>query len=259
MPRQYFPASFLVIQMETKDRIQKYWDYRSRSYSADSTYNDTETRKAWLAWLSPALGQDKPLKILDVGTGPGFLALLFAEMGHEVTGVDLSGQMIEMAKANAASAGLVVTFQQGDAEKLPYPDGAFDIVASKYLLWTLPEPEKAMAEWRRVVKTGGTIMAIDGEWHKSDPVSRIRTGISGFLRPKPEYNTKFKAEYGEIQGQLPLYDQRPEKVTEIFTRCGLTNVSVKPMNPVYDVQNRKMTIAEKIAPASPVYFITGKK
>ncbi len=244
--------------MQIKEMIREYWDYRSNSYSSDSMYNDTETREAWLGWLRSSPGREKSLKILDVGTGPGFLALLLAELGHEVTGVDLSGRMVEAARANAEKAGLRVMFLQGDAECLDFPDSSFDVVASKYLLWTLPAPEKAVMEWMRVAKAGGTVMAIDGEWYKSDPVSRLRTWLADIAGPKPEYRSRFEKEYGDIRGELPMYEQRPEKITGIFKSCGLSDVRVEPMKAVYDVQNRKRRLPERIAPPSPVYFITGK-
>ena len=97
-----------------------------------------------------------------MGTGTGFLAILFAEMGHKVTGVDLSEGMLEKAKQNADNMGLEIDLFHGDAENLPFEDCSFDLVVNKYLLWTLQEPACAVCEWKRVLKPGGMIFAIDG-------------------------------------------------------------------------------------------------
>ncbi|MFI5383859.1 MAG: class I SAM-dependent methyltransferase, partial [Methanosarcina thermophila] len=122
--------------MDTKKIIQSYWDYRSESYNNGVIENSKEGRNDWKAMLLKAIEGKKGLKVLDIGTGPGFLALLFAEMGNEVTAVDLSNNMLEKARRNALKRSLKIDFLQGDAENLQLPDAYFDVVVNKYLLWT---------------------------------------------------------------------------------------------------------------------------
>lgn len=86
--------------------------------------------------------------------GTGFFALLFAEMGHKVTGVDLSAGMLKKAKYNADNMGLKIDFFHRDAEYLPFENSSFDLVTNKFLLWTLQQPSCAVREWKRVLKTG---------------------------------------------------------------------------------------------------------
>lgn len=246
--------------MDTKETIQNYWDYRSKTYTNGPIDEDNECRESWKKWLAPYLGTCKGINVLDVGTGPGFLALLFAEMGCDVTAVDLSGEMLTKATENATKRGLAIKFYQGDAEKLPFPDECFDIVANKHLLWTLPEPEKAVQEWKRVLRKNGTVLAIDGEWHRLSPIGRIRKRIYETINErKNEYMRLYKTQYDPIKDKLPLYNLTPMMVSQLFTRCGLANVSVKPLDPLYDLVNRKKSLLEKIAPNSPVYIISGRK
>lgn len=74
-------------------------------------------------------------KALDVGTGTGQFAVYLANKGFEVTGVDLSEEMIATARQNAAQEGLPIRFQTGDAEHLDFADESFDVVVSRNLLW----------------------------------------------------------------------------------------------------------------------------
>jgi ubiquinone/menaquinone biosynthesis C-methylase UbiE len=104
---------------------------------------------------------EMPRRILDAGTGPGIMAFLLAGMGHRVTAIDLSEGMLRQARANAALLDLDVEFQQGDAENLIFPDGTFDGLVSRLVLWNLPNPRRALAEWCRVLRPGGVLLIID--------------------------------------------------------------------------------------------------
>ena len=133
--------------METKEIIRNYWDHRSEIYSTGIVEYSEDERIAWKNMLASKLGGRKHLEILDVGTGPGQLALMFAEMGHHLTAVDLSASMLEKARKNALQRSLDINFIQGDAENLQLPDAHFDVVSSKFLLCTLPDPKMALLEW----------------------------------------------------------------------------------------------------------------
>ena len=96
--------------------------------------------------------------MLDVGTGTGVLAISAARLGAKVSGLDLTPQLLEQARENAAIARLPgIEWQQGDAEELPYPDAAFDVVVSQFGHMFAPRPEVVMAEMRRVLKPGGRV------------------------------------------------------------------------------------------------------
>ncbi len=168
--------------MDCKKVIANYWTFRSSTYTNGINSFDEEARTVWKQMLENSLPSRKRLKILDVGTEAGFLALLFAEMGHEVTGIDFSEGMLERAKHNAESMGLEIDFFHEDAENLPFEDNTFDLVVNKYILWTLHRPSSAILEWKRVLKPGGRIFAIDGNWFDSRPDRCIKRLISGAAR-----------------------------------------------------------------------------
>jgi SAM-dependent methyltransferase len=96
-------------------------------------------------------------RVLDVATGTGNAALAAARLGCEVTGIDDVPELLERGRARAAAEGLQVTFQEGDAEHLPFPDASFDAVLSVLGAMFTPDQERAAAELARVCRPGGTI------------------------------------------------------------------------------------------------------
>ncbi len=99
------------------------------------------------------------LKILDIGTGPGFFSMILAEAGYHVTAVDYTPGMLEKAAQNAAKfigkKKENIEFIRMDAQALDFEDESFDVIVSRNLTWNLPHPEMAYKEWLRVLKKGG--------------------------------------------------------------------------------------------------------
>jgi len=103
------------------------------------------------------LGLTPGIRLLDVGCGAGQLALIAARAGARVVGCDISTNWLEKARERAAAEGLNVTFEEGDAEALPYQDGEFDVVASLIAAMFAPRPDLVAAELTRVCRPGGMI------------------------------------------------------------------------------------------------------
>jgi ubiquinone/menaquinone biosynthesis C-methylase UbiE len=203
------------------------------------------------------------LKILDVGTGMGFLALLFAEMGHEVIGLDLSEGMLEQAKRNAKNMGLKINFFHGDAENLSFEDGSFDLVVSKFLLWTLPKPSSAVREWKRVLKPDGRVFAIDGNWFDPRPNRRIKRKISEWIGRfvKKNHNSLiFKDYYASIRCFLPLYEKiSPENGSVLFSQNGFANTEVNPLLEVQEFKKNKQSFLQRFLCNNSIFLISGQK
>ena len=119
--------------------------------------------------------------LLDVACGSGQLALVAAERGLKVTGVDIATNLILAARGRAASAGLDVRFDEGDAEALPYPDASFDAVASLYGAMFAPQPERVAAEMLRVCRPGGIVSMAN--WTKEGFVGAMFKTFARFLMP----------------------------------------------------------------------------
>ncbi|HET8889660.1 MAG TPA: methyltransferase domain-containing protein [Candidatus Angelobacter sp.] len=103
------------------------------------------------------LGIKPGTRLLDVGCGAGQLALIAARAGAVVTGCDIATNWLEQARTRAAAEGLNITFEEGDAEALPYQDAQFDAVVSMFGAMFAPRPELVTAELTRVCRPGGLI------------------------------------------------------------------------------------------------------
>jgi ubiquinone/menaquinone biosynthesis C-methylase UbiE len=96
-------------------------------------------------------------RVLDVACGTGNVAIPLAHGGAVVTGVDIAINLIEQARERAAAEGVSATFDEGDAEQLPYADGTFDVVVTMFGAMFAPRPEIVAAELARVLKPGGRL------------------------------------------------------------------------------------------------------
>jgi len=128
--------------------------------------------------------------VLDAGCGTGWVTRLMAgvEPDAQVTGLDLTAHFIDHARQAAADAGLTnLDYRVGDICEMPFADARFDLVWSQLVLFFLPQPETAIAEFARVLKPGGTVKLIvtDGVFEDlwpeqaelSDAVRRFRDGV----------------------------------------------------------------------------------
>ncbi|MGN0098175.1 MAG: class I SAM-dependent methyltransferase [Candidatus Methanomethylophilaceae archaeon] len=112
--------------------------------------------------INSHLDSDGPLKVLDVGTGPGFFPVILGREGHKVTAVDCTQAMLDEAAANCKAVGVEAEFFRMDAQNLDFEDESFDLVISRNLIWNLEDPERAYREWMRVLREGGKLMVFDG-------------------------------------------------------------------------------------------------
>jgi ubiquinone/menaquinone biosynthesis C-methylase UbiE len=111
--------------------------------------------------------------MLEVAPGPGYFAIEMAKGGaYRVTGLDISHTMVELARKNAAEAGVEVDFRRGNASAMPFADNSFDLLACSAAFKNFSEPHKALEEMYRVLRPGGTALVLD--LHKDVPMSEIR-------------------------------------------------------------------------------------
>ena len=154
------------------EEIRQFWDEDAAVYDDSPEHHPRRPheRAAWSATLRRLL-PDPPARVLDAGAGTGFLSLLLAAQGYQVTAMDLSPGMLEKLRAKAARQGLDVEIVRADAASPP--DGPFDAVVERHLLWTLPDPGAALAAWRQAVPTGRLVL-IEGTWGKATGIPAVQ-------------------------------------------------------------------------------------
>ncbi|MCQ2452736.1 MAG: class I SAM-dependent methyltransferase, partial [Oscillospiraceae bacterium] len=146
--------------------LQSYWTERAHSYSRQNIAEMNDWRReAWRSLILKYAPEKDRLRILDIGTGPGFFAINLALAGHEVTAVDVTEHMLWHATENAKAYGAEVTFLLNRGEQLPFADASFDLIVNRNVTWNLEYPEQAFAEWARVLVPGGRMVYFDANWY----------------------------------------------------------------------------------------------
>jgi SAM-dependent methyltransferase len=162
------------------EEIRQFWDDDAAVYDNSPEHHPRrpQERAAWSGTLRRLL-PDPPARVLDAGAGTGFLSLLLADQGYQVTAMDLSPGMLEALRAKAERFGLNVETVQADAASPP--DGPFDAVVERHLLWTLPDPAAALAAWRRVAPAGRLVL-VEGTWGKTSGIAGLQAEARSVAR-----------------------------------------------------------------------------
>ena len=136
------------------------WDEAAATFDnePDHGLRDPAVKAAWSAVLLPRL-PSRRCRIADLGCGTGSVTALFAAAGHEVHGVDQSPRMLELARAKCGEG---VDFLLGDAADPPLERGAYDVVFTRHVLWTLPE--ESIGRWVELLRPGGRLVLVEGRW-----------------------------------------------------------------------------------------------
>lgn len=160
-------AASIIHRTDEKEYITGYWQKRSTGFAnLRKAELHSEKQLLWQQEITRHLPQNRRLKILDIGCGAGFFGILLGQK-HSVTGIDLTPEMIEAARALAAAERSNAEFMVMDAEALDFADASFDAIISRNVMWNLPHPEKAYREWLRVLKPGGLLLNYDAEYARA--------------------------------------------------------------------------------------------
>lgn len=213
-----------VQNVQVKEMIRHRWNRRADTFDMSPGHGIHSGREkdAWISLFKRVLG-DERLEILDVGTGTGIIALLLAELGHRVTGVDIAEQMVYQAREKAKNLNLTADFRVGDAEELPFEDSSFEVIINRHVVWSLPKPEKAMAEWKRVLRPGGKLIIIDSNWSGTMPLRKKvwRFFAQLLILLTERRNPWVGREHREMEKYLPMRQKkRPEADIEILRGLG---------------------------------------
>ena len=243
------------MDVKMEQRVKKYWTQRSHDFgTVRKNELENEMGQRWLHEIERFLPEGRSLDILDVGTGTGFFAILLAEKRHRVEGIDLTPAMLEEARTLAKQRNLDITFREMDAQNLAYPDGTFDVVISRNLTWTLPAPEKAYAEWFRVLKPRGVLLNFDAEY-----AAHVRSHSVQNRKVAPDspyghvgMTDALQQENDAITLSMDIGQARPKWDGEVLTRVGFQSCQT-------DTQVGKRLLGELDLTTAPMFGIFAKK
>ncbi|MBW8317820.1 MAG: class I SAM-dependent methyltransferase, partial [Rhizobium sp.] len=139
-------------------------------------------RAAWQALFVRHLGRGEGRRAVDLACGTAVISHLLDDIGFRVTGIDWAEPMLERARRKAAARKRPIEFLLGDAEVTMEPDNSADVVTNRHLVWTLVDPAAAFREWHRILKPGGKLLLIDGDFVNPGPLSRLFSGLSGLAQ-----------------------------------------------------------------------------
>jgi SAM-dependent methyltransferase len=177
----------------TSSRDSALWDAEAETFDdePDHGLRDPVVRDAWRSLLRSVV-PPAPSRVADLGCGTGSLALLLAEEGHQVDGVDFAPEMVRRAVAKAGSYP-GVTFAVGDAASPDLPRAAYDVLLCRHVLWALPSPADVLARWVDLLVPGGRVVLVEGVWSTGTGLAAEAAvalvegaGLTPSLRPLPD-------------------------------------------------------------------------
>lgn len=247
---------------QMKLNIAHVWDISSETYDDKEGHGIQSEieREAWKTLFKSLLPLGR-LEVLDVGCGTGEIGLLFAELGHHVTGLDLSEKMLAKAREKTSQKMFDSTFKKGDAEDPPFDAGTFDVVVTRHLLWTLPHPDTAVKNWKKVLKKEGVLIVIDGLYNGGLIERKTRQFIGDFLTLLVERRYTRRRHYSdEIKNELPNPNGvPPEKTFEYLMKAGFKNVTDLDLKEITKIQMKIMPFRKRIVFNPQSHLIYGEK
>ncbi|MFC7155860.1 methyltransferase domain-containing protein [Halomarina halobia] len=210
--------------LEDKARARLFYKYLSTVYDRVNPFIWNEEMRAEALDLAEVEAGDA---VLDVGCGTGFATEGLLERTENVHGLDQSVHQLEKAWAKFGRTG-PVDFYLGDAERLPFRDDAFDAVWSSGSIEYWPDPVATLAELRRVVQPGGTVLVVGPNYPKSSIVGRLADAIMLFYDAEEADRMFAEAGFESFEHHLMGPSYSPEiAITTVARAPGATDEAVE--------------------------------
>lgn len=214
------------------------WDAVAPAY-AEEWMRHTAYAEAALA-MAPL---DRSARVLDVGTGPGVLALTAAPRVAHVTAIDFSPGMIEQVRARAARDGIAnIEAQVMDAQSLAFPDGAFDAAFSLFVFMFIPDRARAFRELRRVLREGGR--AVIATWGPMEHRPFMKIAFDALAEALPELPPMQK---GDLQ--------TVEDCVRELSAAGFRDASARPFAPSIHVDSPEQYLDVMLKTGAPLVML----
>lgn len=209
------------------EKILGYWAERASSFShLRARELHSKRHELWLAELTRYI-PEAPAKVLDIGCGSGFFTFLLAQVGYDVTGIDLTREMIDEARHQAigeaekiSQAGGSAHFEVMNGEAPAFPYHSFDAIVSRNLTWTLPHLEMVYQRWFHLLRPGGVLVNIDGDY--THETRRLPS-----LGAHADISAALVDAYEEIKDDIAaVHKIRPAWDAQLLEAAGFSDITV---------------------------------
>jgi SAM-dependent methyltransferase len=243
---------------QLKTRIRSRWALPERVAGWENgglnvEFADPLCRRRWREALNRGVAGTRLGTALDIGTGPGTIAQLWAELGCRSTGIDFSAGMLEAARRQADERGLKLTLLEGDAEDPPTGKARFDIISSRFVLFTLPHPGYAVRRWVSTLRPGGSLVLI-GHEHPDRPGQ----GGPGNRPQRP--GTEAEEKHREALSHLPFVHHKAADLQVVMEAAGLKDIRFAPVTALVSARAALRERNKEIQiPESTPFIVVGRK
>lgn len=237
-----------------KDEIRAYWSDRAATFDASVSHriDDRYGMPEWHRLIRRAFDLNDSetlngLSALDIACGTGEISRVLTGLDADVTAVDFSETMLGIARDKLA--GRRWKGMLADAEALhPFRDGAFDLAVTRHLAWTLTDPAAAYAEWRRVLKPGGRLLIVDGNWAaQKGHWTRLRRWLADRIETAVAKSGEEARRHDEILRQLFYAEGLTATVLKDDLRgAGFQKFTDLSVNRLYGAGMRGASLAERL-------------
>ncbi|NGN43885.1 methyltransferase domain-containing protein [Mesorhizobium sp. CGMCC 1.15528] len=235
----YLHTTHVRSNFDVKEQIREYWSRRSETFDQSPAHGIHSKRElaTWKRLIGDSAEGIGGGRVLELASGTGEFTRVLRALGCEVEGLDLSEAMIERA---SRKHGNDVRFYLGDAENAMLPDGRYDAVVCRHLVWTLLAPEDAFRDWLRVLKPGGHLVIIDGNWQHQALVAKVAARVAKIWdRISPRAVLYDAVAHRLIQDQLYFREGLlPDRLTGMLRDAGFTDGHTGPLQGVLASQLR---------------------
>lgn len=232
----------MTANRDLREDIRDYWSRRSATFDLAFGHRIAPGPEAaaWAAPMRDHLGP-APQRVLELACGTGEVTRLVHDLGHEVTALDFSEPMLAVARAKHAGKRRL-RFLLADAGNTMEPDGSYDAILCRHLVWTLTEPEAAFADWLRILRPGGRLLVYDGDWARPSAAGRWPALALRFwdrLSPDPHHDGAMGELHGGIMRRLPFGDGlTAERLAPMLEAAGFAAVETHSHAAIARAQRR---------------------